>query len=97
MTYQTEFPDFDDHASAAQLLALGFADISWHNDTCPSFERGGVIVFVDYINPDLAEFGDCRGSDRFSVVKDLSELNFGNFDNLSDVIAFHAIEERGLK
>jgi hypothetical protein len=97
MTYQTEFSDFDDHASAAQLLALGFADISWHNDTCPSFERNGVIMFVDYINPDLAEFGACRGSDRFSVVKDTCQLNWRNFDNLSDALSFQAIEGRGSK
>jgi hypothetical protein len=93
MTYQEEFPDFDDHESAARLLALGFVDISWRNDTCPSFERNGVIVFVDYINPDLSEFGDCRGSDRFSVVKGACELNWRNFDNLSEALLFHAIEE----
>jgi len=53
MSYKTEFPDFD----YIPLLAFheGWYDTSWHNDTCPSFERltldqFTIKVFFDYKN-----------------------------------------------
>ena len=85
MTYLIQFPDFDDHATPAQLLALGFQDISWQNDTCPSFERKGFVLYVDYADINLSEL---KGA-RFSVIgtpRD-SDLEHGDFDNLSDALA----------
>lgn len=51
--YQTEFPDF---GTFDLPLPDGFADTSWHNDVCPSFERDlgddtYLRIFVDYANP----------------------------------------------
>lgn len=56
MTYQTEFKDFDPATMPA--IPAGFDDVSWHNDTCPSFmnEASGLIIFVDYANPAEREF-----------------------------------------
>jgi len=86
MSYMIQFPDFDDHATPAQLLALGFADASWHNDTCPSFDRDGLIVFVDYLDTELSEF---KGK-RFNVIQDAPNgqtIDHGSYDSLSDVLA----------
>lgn len=46
--YRQEFPDFDDDP----VLPPGFEDVSWHNDTCPSWwsKSRRVIAFVDYKN-----------------------------------------------
>lgn len=59
-----EFPDYD----LATLPAIpdDWQDISWHNDTCPSFE---VLpewhVFIDYADTALREFPD--SPTRFSL------------------------------
>jgi len=59
MSYREEFPDFD----PADMPAIpdGFDDVSWHNDTCPSFlnDRAGLIIFVDFADPDRREFPEC--------------------------------------
>jgi hypothetical protein len=81
-----QFPDFDDHATTTQLLALGFVDISFHNDTCPSFERDNLIVFVDYLDANLSEL---KGQ-RFSVIQDAPNgqtIDHGSYNSLSDVLA----------
>ena len=51
MTYQTEFPDFP--ASAMPAMPDGFADRSWHNETCPCFihEATGLVIWVEYPSP----------------------------------------------
>jgi len=51
--YRDEFPDF----SAGDMPAIpeGFEDLSWHNDVCPSFERNGLKLWVDYLNPNRRE------------------------------------------
>lgn len=56
MTFQIEFPDFD--AATMPAIPAGFEDVSWHNDTCPSFlnETAGLIIFVDFANPSDREF-----------------------------------------
>ena len=56
MSYQIEFPDFDAAGEADALIAAGFKDTSWHNDTCPSFTRDGLWIFVDYVDPARREF-----------------------------------------
>ena len=67
MSYQSEFPNFDDAASCARLLSLGFADMSWRNDACPVFERDGIALYVDYADASLSEFPN-RDAARFTVL-----------------------------
>lgn len=64
MTFQTEFPDFDE--TTMPVIPAGFEDVSWHNDTCPSFlnETAGLIIFVDFADVTLREFDDGK---RFSL------------------------------
>ena len=49
--YLTEFPDYD---STLPILD-GFADDSWHNDTCPSLlnKELGLKLWCEYANPEL--------------------------------------------
>jgi hypothetical protein len=44
----------------------GFADSSWHNDTCPSYinEAIGVQVFIDYVDVSKRELPEGK---RFTV------------------------------
>lgn len=52
-----EFPEFDQ--SALPAIPAPWADISWHNDTCPSFEPvEGVSVFIDFATPEDREVPD---------------------------------------
>lgn len=48
MTFQTEFPDFP--VADMPAIPAGFDDVSWCNDTCPSFlnEAAGLIIFIDF-------------------------------------------------
>jgi hypothetical protein len=53
--YMEEFPDYDDTLT----LPEGWQDISWHNDSCPSFERkfGDVNyrIYCEYKDPKKRE------------------------------------------
>lgn len=58
--YQAEFPDYPE---LDVWLPPGYVDTSWHNDTCPSFERtfaGGLIarILIDYPDNDEREEPD---------------------------------------
>ncbi len=55
-TFQTEFPDF--HAGDLPEIPAGFADVSWRNDACPSFENEdlGLILIIDFPRPEDREF-----------------------------------------
>jgi|HubBroStandDraft_5_1064220.scaffolds.fasta_scaffold54935_3 hypothetical protein len=55
MTYQTEFPGFEDAPDADWLQAHGFEDISWRNDTCPSFMCDVFVLWVDFKDPAMRE------------------------------------------
>jgi hypothetical protein len=87
MSYQTIFPDFDDAASCERLLALGFDDTSYSNDACPSFERGSVLIYVDYADDSLSE---CTNRDglRFVVISDANDQSI--FDDLDSALIYHA-------
>lgn len=63
-SYRTEFPDFPPATMPA--IPAAFDDVSWHNDSCPSFlnESLGLIIFVDYADPERREFPECP---RFNV------------------------------
>jgi hypothetical protein len=64
VTYATEFPDFDLDVA----IPPGWADISWHNDVCPSWATGtGWKVFVDYRGEADREFPYMP---RFTIVHD---------------------------
>tara|TARA_R110000868_G_C10487460_1_gene729876 strand:+ start:170 stop:454 length:285 start_codon:yes stop_codon:yes gene_type:complete len=88
MSYLSIFPDFDDSVSCERLLALGFTDESWGNDACPSFERDGVAIYVDYADPSLSEW-QARDDTRFSVINGARDESF-SFDDLEHAIAHHA-------
>jgi hypothetical protein len=62
MSYQTEFPSF---GILDVVLPIGFTDISWHNDCCPSFERQlpdgrSTRIWVDFADPDKRELDGSR-------------------------------------
>ena len=66
---KTEFPNFDDLATFEKILNAvkdeGFEDHSWHNDAMPCILKDcgngfHLVIWVDYKNPDLAEFVDER-------------------------------------
>lgn len=54
--YRRHFPDF----APATLPAIpdGWKDVSWRNDSCPSFEAGHVHVFVNYADPAERELSE---------------------------------------
>ncbi len=58
--FQKEFPDFD--PATLPSIPAGFEDVSWHNDSCPSFlnEAAGLIIFVDFANPAVRENPDTK-------------------------------------
>lgn len=64
-----EFPDFD--VNTLPAIPADWVDVSWHNDTCPSFEVAAyaafnVYVFVDYEDPAKREHD---GESRFYIIK----------------------------
>lgn len=72
MSYETEFPDYDDVPLMANWKGQStWGDTSWHNDTCPSFESDNLIggctvrVFSDYQVPAMRECPQCE---RYGVV-----------------------------
>ena len=53
----SQFPDYP----IASLPALwDWEDVSWHNDTCPSFRKGDLLVWVDWPDPREREDFDGR-------------------------------------
>lgn len=65
--YVREFPDFADVDMPAALFDGTWADESWHNDVCPSFQRGSVLVYVEHPDPAQRECGP--EAPRFSIRK----------------------------
>ncbi|HTE37501.1 MAG TPA: hypothetical protein VK630_13245 [Reyranella sp.] len=61
--FKIAFPDFPEADMPA--IPETFVDISWHNDTSPSFEHAqGYRLFVDYANDAAREF---PGGKRFTL------------------------------
>lgn len=56
--YRIEFPDFP--AIDMPAIPEGFADSSWHNDSCPSLisEELGLRIWIDYVQVELREHAD---------------------------------------
>lgn len=64
---RAEFPDYD-VATLPSPIPAHWAETSWHNDTCPSFEvDDGLRIWVDYADPAQSEYGTDRSA-RFSVI-----------------------------
>ena len=93
--YRAEFRDFNrarDLLAAEALIAEGFEDQSWHNDTCPIFHhaRDGLSVAVDFEVEVRREFPDCS---RLSVWREGAdgridrEVLFEG-DDLADLLAW---------
>ncbi len=80
--YLIEFPDFRDMPTLPDFLE----DISWNNDSCPSFRDSvsGCILFVEYFNPADREYPE---SSRFEVITAEGNSTLST-DNLRDALAF---------
>lgn len=82
MTYITEFPTFP----PADMISLpvGWADISWGNETCPCFENEdlGLRLWVDFKNPSLRMF-ECP---RFTL-RDFESNELLSTDSLVAIMA----------
>lgn len=71
--YREEFPRMPEMPEVAQLLALGFTDESWHNDSAPTFVSADQKIRVWIECPDKAQREDPEG-DQFGVqVGDFSD------------------------
>lgn len=79
-TWQTEFSDFDDMPAIPE----NWKDISWHNDSCPSFECGELLIFVDYADPEKREVATPF---RFVVVNDPMAEAILETDDWAEVLA----------
>ena len=84
MAYREEFPDFDDAESCASLIYQGWEDVSWHNDTSPSFECCGVVIWVDYVDPSLREFPERPL--RFAVMTRHNDATVGEYETLAGAV-----------
>lgn len=85
MTFRDEFPDFDPATMPA--IPSGWQDVSWHNDSCPSFEvpGTGAQVFVDFADPTLREI---KKGPRFFVLGEGATTTLFTGDDWSAVLAF---------
>ena len=54
-----------------KLIQKQWDDVSYGNDTCPSFEVKGFQIFIDNLNPKEREYQDEYGeeSKRFHIIK----------------------------
>lgn len=86
MSYLTEFPDF----APADMPAIpaGFVDVSWHQDSCPSFFHAavGLTVQIDHVDRDRREFPDGPRFAIFESDADGARID-GGFEFESDVWA----------
>lgn len=61
-SFKTEFPDFPE--ADMPPIPEGWEDHSWHNDAGPSFYAGDVVVFVDWKDPEMSDWAECRKAGR---------------------------------
>lgn len=87
----TEHPAFDQ--STLPAIPAGFQDVSWVNDSCPSFlnEAAGLIIFVDYHDEEDREQA---GEPRFSLAEWSQGMGetLAASDDFADIVA--AIDAR---
>lgn len=92
-TRQTEFPDFDgDFEGIVAQLPTGFADVSWHNDECPSVRKelaDGTFLrlWIDYANPLQRDGREYRFSLSKYTADDEWLHHIADADDLNDIIA----------
>ena len=80
MGYRTEFPHYD--PQTLPKIPMGWKDVSWHNDCCPSWQVGDYVVFIDFADPDDRElFGM-----RFAVNTAETCENVLETDNWQEVV-----------
>lgn len=91
-----EFPDYP--VASLPEIPAGFVASHWHNDACPSWERGYLKLFIDY--PDAPERDDDRVGARFSLqtiskLGDADEiLQTDDWQEIVDNIACHNVGQR---
>lgn len=62
MSITVEFPHFD--ISTLPTIPSNWEDVSWHNDTCPSFIFGKLHIYIDFAN---YEDRECSLANRFHI------------------------------
>jgi hypothetical protein len=62
--FASAFPDFD--VSTLPTIPADWVDISYRNDSCPSWQAGPYVVFIDYADEELRE----NEGARFIVMQD---------------------------
>jgi hypothetical protein len=92
MGWKEEFPLFDGGADCERLIAEGWEDVSWHNDTCPSFERAGIMIWVDYVDRMKRVFPGA--SSRFGVTVRRPDEVIAECDTLDGAL-LAVLEEEG--
>lgn len=105
--YLTQFKDFDNGDVFEKLLwalkPYGFDDNSWRNDTCPTIGKKKdnedfIQIFVDFKDPNLSEYPECRSEGRmkvFSVYSDTDTIEIET-DSLQDALK-KVLEIKGAK
>lgn len=84
-----EFPDYP--VASLPEIPAGFVPSHWHNDACPSWSRGDLVLFIDYPNPADRDFDD---GTRFSLQRSTGAgANvIVDTDDWTTVLAFIAAE-----
>lgn len=82
MRITTEFPQYD--ISTLPALPSTWVDVSWHNDSCPSWQAGSVFVYISEENPDDREV---VGGERYWVCDDHGTTLLST-DDWSEVLNF---------
>jgi len=99
VTYKEDFPDFPDADIPDVFRSAPWRDVSWRNDTCPSFARNlpngcEAHVYVDYSDLAMRDVWTGRGGEqdampRFTmrVTNDDGEFTDDGLSHSSDSLA----------
>jgi hypothetical protein len=90
-----EFPDYPE--DTLPTIPAGFVPTHWHNDACPSWERGDLKLFIDYPDAHKATRAEFEGdlSERFSLMlmTDSGSVDLAYSDDWSEILAAIAAQE----
>ncbi len=100
MSYTSEFPP-EFHHVPRWVLQLPVDDISWHNDTCPSFSFRGadpddetyVRLWVDAKDPDQRECRTTAETRRFTVTVGDGQVVWSSEDESKARIAWSSLAQ----
>jgi len=82
----TEFPDYD--TATLPAIPAGWAETSWRNDACPSFQIGDkAVVFVDYADVKQREVRSARRFNVLSIEDATLDHTLLSTDDWADVVA----------